>query len=437
MSERPILLVSLFLSFIFFSITTVSADVYSLEKCVETALKNNYGVIAAGNGYAAARGQVYTAWGQLLPSISFSTSASQSWSGYSFSEPGTGRQLSGGVKTNIYSGSLNLEQSYGGMGIFTYANIKKKYHDRGSSLNSYIAARLSLILSVKENYYGLLKAKMLLDVSRDAVKRGEERLRVVQGRFDLGSASMSDVLKAKVQYGNDKLDLVARENACKLAAAGLAYIMGIDVNTELEVDEELPQRSVDLTFGSALSEALAQNPDNRKARFEFYGAHDQKLMAYANFLPSLSLGLRHSTNVDTLGNLTRFNKADASSYIYASLNFNIFNGASDYAAMRAARKNVETYRHALKDTENKIALDVKQAYLEIEQSEEAKSLADESVAAAREDLNLVREKYNLGAATILEVLDAEVSLKQAQTSRVQAIFDHNLAVSKLEKTLGR
>ncbi len=53
---------------------------------------------------------------------------------------------------------------------------------------------------------------MLLDVSGEAVKRGEERLRVVQSRYDLGSASMSDVLKAKVQYGNDKLDLVSKTN---------------------------------------------------------------------------------------------------------------------------------------------------------------------------------------------------------------------------------
>ena len=59
------------------------------------------------------------------------------------------------------------------------------------------------------------------------------------------------------------------------------------------------------------------------------------------------------------------------------------------------------------------------------------------VAAAQEDVNLAREKYNLGAATILEVLDAEVSLKQAQTNQVQALFDYNLAISRLEKAMGR
>ena len=415
----------------------LNAETYTLDDCVETALRNNYGIVAARNSYDAARGEVYTAWGTILPSISISTQASQSWSGYTFAEPGTGRQLSGGIKSNSYSGSLNFSQSYGGMGLLTYASIKKKYHDRGFSLNDYIGAKASLVLSVKENYLNLLKAKMLLDVSSDAVKRGEERMRVVQSRFDLGSASMSDVLKAKVQFGNDRLDLVARTNAYKLGKANLAYVMGLDVNKEFDIDENLTEKSVNIAFNDALNEAKSENPDFRKARFKFYGAQDQKLMAYSNFLPSLSLGLRHGTNVDTLGNLTRFERSDASSYIYASLSFNIFNGASDYAALRAAKKNVDTFRQALKDTENKVALEVKQAFLDIEQSKEAGKLADESVAAAREDLNLVKEKYNLGAATILEVLDAEVSLKQAQTTKVQAIFDYNLAISRLEKVLGR
>ena len=413
------------------------AEEYTLESCINIALQNNYGVIAARNSYDAARGEIYTAWGDLLPTINLSTDASQFWSGYPSTDPVTGKPITGVRKTNSYSGSINFSQSYRGLGIFNYSNIRKKYHDRGSSFNGYLSAKSSLVYEVKNDYYSLLKAKMLLDVSQDAVKRGEERLRVVQSKYDLGSASMSDVLKAKVQYGSDKLDLVSKTNGYKLAKANLAYIMGIDVNKDLQVDENLPERTVDISFDDALKEAYSENPDYRKARFDLYGARDQKVMAYTNFLPSLSLGLSHGTSVDTLANLTRFSKSGASYRVYASLNFNIFNGASDYATLRAARRNVETARQGLKDTENKVALDVKQAFLDIEQSEETRKLAEESVAAAQEDLNLVREKYNLGAATILEVLDAEVSLKEAQTSRVQAIYDYNLAVSRLEKVMGR
>ncbi len=123
--------------------------------------------------------------------------------------------------------------------------------------------------------------------------------------------------------------------------------------------------------------------------------------------------------------------------MYASLSFNIFNHGSDYANLRSARNSQKTAEENLKNTKNSVALEIKQSFLELERAKEAKKLAEESVAAAQEDLNLVKEKYNLGAATILEVLDAEVSFKEAQTNHVQALFDYNLAVSQLEKALGR
>lgn len=406
------------------------AEEYTLESCINIALQNNYGVISARNSYDAARGQIYTAWGDFLPTASISASANRNWPGFFDSYIQT-------YRTDSYSGSLNFSQTYGGLGLYQYANLRRRYNERGSAFYDLSSARSDLVQQVKQNYYDLLRTKMLVDVASDAVKRGEERLRVTQSRYDLGSASMSDVLKAKVQYGNDKLDLVAQTNAHRIARANLAYTMGIDVNREIEVEEVFPQREFEIPFGQALSEALSNNPDYRKAGFDLGTARDLRLISYANFLPSLTLGLRHSTSVAEFGSLTDFKERDASYTAYASLSFNIFNGFNDYAALRAARRNVETARQGFKDTENRVALEVKQAFLDIEQSEETRKLAEESVAAAQEDLNLVREKYNLGAATILEVLDAEVSLKEAQTNRVQAIFDYNLAVSRLEKVMGR
>ena len=58
-------------------------------------------------------------------------------------------------------------------------------------------------------------------------------------------------------------------------------------------------------------------------------------------------------------------------------------------------------------------------------------------AAAEEDLKITREKYNLGAATILDLLDAQVSLKTAQVALIQVDFDLNLAVAKLENAMGK
>jgi outer membrane protein TolC len=222
-----------------------------------------------------------------------------------------------------------------------------------------------------------------------------------------------------------------------LAQGNLAYVMGVDVNREFDVDKQFQQAPPDFDFNTALNETLSQNPEFRKSNFDYLSAKDDKTIAYSAFLPGLSIGMTHSTSVTRMSDLTDLRAENASRTLSARLNFNIFNGFSDQARLRSARKNVHSSRANLENIRNKVALELRQAYLDMERSREALQLSDESVASAQEDVNLAREKYNLGAATILEVLDAEVSLKQAQTNQVQALFDYNLAISRLEKAMGR
>jgi len=415
---------------------SVAADTLSLDQCIDVALKNNLSVKTAQNTYSVSRARVLNAWGNFLPGVSIGAGRSYRWSGYGGTDPFTGRNL-GPAGTTFYNGSLSIGQAYQGLGLSTYADLKSRQSNSRSAYFALSDSRSALVLLVKENYYSALKAKMLLDVSRDAVKRGEERLRVAQSRFDLGSASMSDVLKAKVQFGNDKLDVIRNSNAYESALTNLAFIMGIDVNREFDIAEESNQGMVSLNFDADLNEALAGNPGYRQAHFDYSAARSDVLSNLGRLLPTLSISVSHSTSVPQFANLTDFKSIDAGYSFNVSMNFNIFNNFFDYASIKSARATAATLRENLRNAGNAVALAVKQAYLDLQQSEEALKVSDESVAAAQEDVNLAREKYNLGAATILEVLDAEVSLKQAQTNRVQAVFDYNLAISGLERAMGR
>ena len=101
---------------------------------------------------------------------------------------------------------------------------------------------------------------------------------------------------------------------------------------------------------------------------------------------------------------------------------------------RSARNNA---RAALTEEKHLVSLQIKQAYLEIEKTSEQVKVNEENVAAAEEDLKITQEKYNLGAATILDLLDAQVSLKEAQMSKISSEFDYNLAVAALEHATGK
>jgi outer membrane protein len=408
------------------------AETYTLEKCIETALQNNYTVITAKNTLDASKWGVYSAYSEILPSVSISTNRSEN-KGY--------LEVNGAVipteKNTNYGGSFSLGQSYPGLGIHTIANMKLQTARKNSYFYGFIDAQNQLVLSVKEAYYNVIKTKMLVDVSDNAMKRGDEQLKIAQSRYDLGSASLSDVLKAKVLKSNAQLDLISAKNNYSVAKANLNYTMGVDVAIEIEIDEQYPQVAMEISFDEALNEALSKNPSYWQTAFGLSAAKAQQWMARTSFLPAISFSVSHSTHVDDFDNLFDFEKKNASYSFGVGLSFNIFNNLGDTYNLISANKNVNTAEENLIDQKNSVALQVQQAYLNLQMNEEALKVSQEAVSSAQEDWNIVKEKYNLGAATMLDILDAEVSYKQAQVNQVEAQFSYNIAVSSLENVMGR
>ena len=409
---------------------TSENKVFTLEECIQMALKNNPGIISAEKYYTLAKNNVWTAWGQLLPTVN---------TDYEYKKTKTGPSS----ESSSFPGSESISESY-------YANINSSFNvgdlilslyqtnaEKNSEYDSYMLAKQSIVYSVKQNYFELLKAGMLLEIQKDAAQRGEQQLKIAQSRYDLGSASLSDVLKAKVQYGNEKLFLITAQNNVKLSQARLNALIGRDVNLPLEVKDVLISPEVDYTYETALQEAIQNNYEYRKAYQNMRSAKYQLGSALYQWLPNLSIGFNYNWANRDLGMIDNIWKTDYGWYAYWIVNINIFNGFQKKAAISNARINSRYAKQNYRQTKENVALEVKEAYLAIKQANEKLSLTGESVRSAKEDLDLVQEKYNLGAATMLEVMDADVSFKQAKSNEVQALFDYNLAFAGLEKAMGR
>jgi outer membrane protein len=406
--------------------TLINAEVYTIDKCIDIALQHNSSIVAAKNGFEASKFAVYNSYGRLLPSVSITTSQSESW------EPHYGKSQSA-------SGGISFRETFGGFGLANYADIKGQRAQKNSNYYGYVGTRQNVVLSVKDAYYNLIKTSMLVDVANDAVKRGDEQLKVAQSRYDLGSAALTDVLKAKVLRSNAKLDLITAQNNYHLAKANLNYVMGIDISQEFDVVQDLPANSVEITYDQALNQALSDNASYKKSSYDMAVAKSELCAAKTNFLPDLSFSVNYGTGANKYFNLFNndYMAPNASRSVGFSVSYNLFNNLGDMASLVSAQKGMNTAKSSYENTRNDVSLEVKQAFLDVQQNKEKIALNDESVAAAQEDLNIVREKYNLGAATIIEVLDAEVSFKTAQTNKVQALFDYNLAISRLDKAMGK
>ena len=412
---------------------TVQADELDLNDCIELALKNRASIVRARGAEAQAAAGMRSALGTFLPSISYSYSYSKGKETDivpPINEEGLDEQDIGPRKSHYISAGVSI-------GVPDFFDVAAAKANHAAAKLDVIASEQDLIYSVKIAYYAYLAAVENVATQQEAVKRAEEQLKLIESKYELGSAALSDVLKQKVQFGNDQLAMLRAENSVSNAAANLAYTIGLDPRQEHTFVTEYEVRVYEGSLDDAITFGLDHNPYLLGRERTLSSAVNSVRSAWSSYLPTVSGYYDYNKFNGTQAYPISFDYSSKSRTYGFSLRWNIFDGLireRNVSYAKVARNNA---RADLSDTQNKTVSDIKTAYLDIEALKEQKNVSTENVAAAEEDLKITQEKYNLGAATILDLLDAQVSLKTAQVSLIQVDFDLNLAIAQLENAMGK
>lgn len=411
----------------------------TLDNCIELALKNRSAIIAARGSEDIAKAGKRAALGAFLPGVSaaYEYDKSQFRNGTQKLVTDTGTFESKDLEADATTKTTSFGADLG----FTLPDHVLSYAiasvERSAARLDVIGSEQDMIYSVKSAFYVYLAAAQNVSVQEEAVKRSEEQLKLIQSKFELGSAAKSDVLKQKVQYGNDQLALLRARNAVTSAIADLAYTVGLDPRQEWSFSREYIVRQYDGSLNDAIDFGLTHKPGLLATEKGVKSADYGLTLAKSGYLPKLApfASYGYGKRVEENGS-EQTNSGWTLDYGF-KLSMNIFDGflrEKNVTSARVARNNA---RAQLADARNQVASEIKTAYLDIDRLKEQKKVSDENVAAATEDLKITQEKYNLGAATILDLLDAQVSLKEAQVSSISADLDLNVAVAKLENAMGK
>jgi outer membrane protein len=444
-----------------FSIAAQAKEL-TLDDCIEVALKNRAAIIRARGAESQAGAARRSALGAFLPNVR---------AAYSYSK---GKQMDidpPDVRATDYAEVLDTtivgndtaidavtvptafetitEQDEGpskswyvgaDMAVFNVPNwfeyAAAGAAKAGAKLDV-LASEQDMITAVKVAYYAYLAAVENVAVQEDAVKRADEQLKLIESRFELGSASKSDVLRQKVLFGNDQLSFLRSTNAVIQSKADLAYTIGIDPREDHQFSSDYRVREYVGTLDEAIGFSMEHNPRFLSSTKSVDQAKHSLRAARAGYLPTLSASADWRKFNGTQAYPYAFNYSNKSYSIGFSIGLNIFDGF-----IREQRvTNAKVYRNnalaELSDTRNSTIATVKSSYMEIEQLKKQVEVSTENVAAAEEDFRITQEKYNLGAATILDLLTSQVSLKEAQVALIRVQFDLNLAVARLENAMGK
>ncbi|HKZ21702.1 MAG TPA: TolC family protein, partial [candidate division Zixibacteria bacterium] len=401
----------------------------TIEEAIQIALKNNSTLKSSEELYKASKSSAFGAWSNFLPRADLNSRWSKFYDLQTY-VGSTGILVS--PKYN-YDFGISVSQTIFDGG-FSWFNLGYRRALQRSSENSYKQTKQETIVAVKIASFGLLKAETLLEVQQDVIKRAQQQLDIAKARYDLGSASLSDYLKAKVLISNAKLDLVNAKNAVEIARATLNTVLGINVAAPTTIDAKLEYQKFEVNFENSLKTALSNHPLIEQSKADLDASEAQLMSAWSQHLPSLSLFYSYSWSEPKIPR----NWPDVDSRIFGlRISFNIFSGFQIQSDINAAKHSKRAADERLAQQKKGLELDIRTTYLNVQSAEEKISVTQEAAKSAEEDLNLTQEKYNLGAASTLELLDAQVSYRTAKTNEVNALFDYTVAVSELEKALGK
>ena len=272
----------------------------------------------------------------------------------------------------------------------------------------------------------------LLQVADDRARRAEEQLAVARARVLSGATVQTDSLQLLLEFTKAQVEQLRTRTLLDVVRLELGRRTGSDgpvdaAPLETPVPEQLP-----LTLDQAVAEALATGPDWMIARASAHAAERRLQGLRGDYLPRLDLAYNRLQFDDHFY---------PSAYGLSDLNIRITWSLWDLGRRELSIAQATTQRNVADavsaDLMRAARHDVARAYEAFETARAALDLQLTSVVVAQETFRVQQERYKSGAATILDLLDAQVNLTQAQADLVQAAFVARLAWAGLEAILGR
>ncbi|HZO86801.1 MAG TPA: TolC family protein [Chthonomonadaceae bacterium] len=291
--------------------------------------------------------------------------------------------------------------------------------------------RQAVILNVISSYYEVLRDQELVRVEEENVRRSQTTLESIRAQVEVGNAAQTDTLQAEADLANAQVALLQARNNLDVAQATLKNAMGVISDQPLALSTQPPTPSTvpDTSGVDHYTQVAYANRLDLKAQQERINAQ-----GYNVRLANIDNGL--SATADVTEGYQLDPDAGEERQFNVLFSYPLFNGGSTRAAVRESKATLEQERRTLDQLEQNVRLDVEQSYVTREQARQRIVASQTAVQAGQTNYNAALEKQRNGLINILDVLNAEAQLVNAQVNLVQAIYDFYIADARLQRDIG-
>jgi len=425
-----------------------NAQKWDIAQVKRIAAENNLRINSAQQKYSAAKWGVMSAISGFLPHLDFKTNITRL-------DPYTLDQINYPIRffpdyittpKNAFESSLSLKIPIFNGGLI-YSNVKTAAAQKKMEESNYKKEKLDIEYAAVKGYLNCLRAEEYLQVQKQAHLSSQKDLDRAKSQYDLGQRSKADLLRWEVDLAEKEQQLVDAENNLRLARLELADILDIDTNElpalkkvsddKFRMDYALFGKEDDTLFNSRINlwfDIACQNQPNFKmleARQQIASAGVWR--ARSQILPKVNFGYNYSWQKDNdiyLDERTFWSAA-------ISIDIPLFTGLGNYSELKKARALERAEKYLINDDKKALrlqitstALTMKAALLKVVSVERAKQQAEAN-------LKLIKQRYNLGMLSTVDMLDAESAYIRSRGGFIDALYNYYILTAQLESLIGQ
>jgi outer membrane protein len=330
------------------------------------------------------------------------------------------------------SASATLDARYTVLGAGKFGELRNSRASVASAEANETVARFRTALETDAAYFAVLANRDLSRVEGDRLKRAQEQLGLARVRVQAGEAIASDSLQLLLEVSRARLALLSRDSAVVASRLRLGRLIGLDGPAEAAPIDTVKPPPLPMSQEEAIAEMRRRGPDVEASRAEERSASALLSSQKERYLPEITIGATTGRYDSEL-----FPSALKRSQYAVTLSLPFWNGGMRELAVARARADRDIARAIRADRERAAGEVMAQAYHGYLTSRGGIDLALIRVAAATENYRVQRARYREGATTILDLLEAQVGLSEAEAALIEARYSARLALAQIEALLGR
>jgi len=422
---------------------TATSQVLQIDfkEAIDRGLRNNLGLLLAGDQSESARGQRWKQLSELLPNLqahAIENVENESLAALGFNKIAPLLSPSGAAggplprvtpAFNYFDLRATLSQS-----LFNYSNLQR---ERAASQGvkaadfNYKDARETVVLAVGNAYLQAIAAAARVEASQAQVNSAQALYNKAVDQQKAGVSPSIDTLRAQVELQTRQQELIVSRNDLAKLQLTVARVIGLPPGQEFVLTEKAPYQALTPEpLDAYLQRAYAGRPDYQAAMAQVRAAELSRQAAAAGRYPTLDV----SANFGDIG--VTPSQSNGTWQVTGGVNIPIFAGNRVHSDILQADAQLKQARSQLADLRGRIDYEVRTALLDLQAASDQVKVAQSSVDLAEQALVQAQDRFTAGVADNLEVVQAQESVASAHDIYIQSLYAHNLSKVELARSIG-